>query len=147
MKIKKNIITSKIHIVPFERDKDNILKGCFDQYPPRLCVIDDDNSIAVDVETCMQYPYIRTFSSIYFYNEIEKNKIKIGKRFACRPYVLFNEDSLSTDLLKRKKEIINLLNQGVTFPDGNEELTNEEYLELINNKENIKVKKFGKKQK
>ena len=122
---------TRMHICCFENPNGFGLERDLQKYPDRLCVLDEEKDIVIDVETGHKYTYIRTFSMIYFLNEIERKKVELGKRFACFKYdnALLN---ISSDELKKCKEIINLLKSGYEFPDGNKELTNEQYLELIN---------------
>lgn len=127
-----------MHICKFERsDKDLILN--LNKYPERLCVLDKNRNVAVDVNTAYEYPYVKIMNMAYSIDLDEH------KRYACIEY----KSSLG---LKAKKEdlllcqeIINLLKQGFTFPDGNKELTNQEYLEML--KEEEKTAKILKKRK
>ena len=128
----KKIRMARLHICCFENFDDKRLKYDLEKFPDRLCVIDEDKDIVVDVETRHQYTYVRTISMLYFLNELERKKISVGKRVGCFEYDSLSLGILSSDDLKECKEIINLLKQGFVFPDGNEELSNEEYLELIN---------------
>lgn len=140
---------ARIHICCFESFNNN-LKTDLQKYLDRLCIIDEEKDIVVDVETRHQYKYVRTVSMLYFLNELETKKIIPGKRFGCFKY----DNSLidvSSDELKECKKIIDLLKQGYEFPNGNDVLTNEEYLELINRpkieEQPKKLFKIGKKSK
>ena len=99
--------------------------------------------VAVDVNTAHEYPYVRVMNMTYVIN----NGIPINneKRYACIEYVsLLGFDMKKSELLLCK-EILNLLKQGVIFPDGNKELTNQEYLEMLNEEEkNTKILKKRK---
>lgn len=128
---KKPRIT-KLHICCFEKYNENILKMNLEKYPERLCVIDDINNIVVDVETRHEYEYVKTVNMLYFLSDLEAKKISPGKRVACFEYSFLSFGNLSSDELKNCKEIIELMKKGHKFPDGNQKLTNEEYLELIN---------------
>ena len=140
----------KIHICNFEK-KDDLWKVNLNEFPERLCIIDNNNDIAIDVETKHQYTYIRTMSMMYFLNEMEVKKLKIGKRLACFEYSLLLLSTLSSEEITQCQEIIEALKQGFKYPDGNDMLTNEQYLELINKdknkKESNKILKKHKKRK
>lgn len=139
MNKEKRPLIARVHICCFDKFDETILKTDLNEYPDRLCIVDEENDMIIDVETKHRYTYVRTMSMLYFLNELERKKIKLGKRFGCFKY----DNSLlkiSSDELKQCREIINLLKQGFVFPDGNDELTNEEYLELIN-KSKTKEKK------
>ena len=56
----KKIRIAKIHICSFENYDENILKYNLEKYPDRICVIDEQKDIVVDVETRYQYQYVRT---------------------------------------------------------------------------------------
>jgi len=145
-----NYKIAKIHICNFEK-KEDFLKVNLNKFPERLCIIDEKNDIAVDVETKHQYPYIRTVSMMYFLNDTEVKKIKIGKRFACFEYFFLTLSGLNSEELIECKKIIESLKKGIKYPDGNDMLTNEQYLELINEnkiqKQSNKILKKSKKRK
>ena len=142
----KKIRIAKIHICSFENYNANILKYNLEKYPERICVIDEQKDIVVDVETRHQYPYIRTVNMSYFLNDSEKKKVIPGKRVGCFEYYSLSLFELSSDDLKKCNKIINLLKENYIFPEGNDELTNEQYLELINSskKEKESKKKYKK---
>lgn len=147
MRNKNKIRIAKIHICSFERVSSKDFKFNTEKYPERLCVIDENNKIAVDVETKHQYPYVETTSTLHFINNMYINQINEGQRVACFGYVIIlPTHDLSSKELDECNKIINLLKQGKNFKDGNKELTNEEYLEMINNsKHETKIKKIRKK--
>ena len=125
-----------LQICPFERLKGNILRPNRDDYPYRLCVLDKEVNIAIDVKTEMRYDYIRT-SMVYFLNE-ESKKIQDNKRYAIM--------ELHLSVLGIKKEeylhanlIVNKLKYGKEYKDGNT-ISNEEYLEYISKENKNKVK-------
>ena len=128
----KKIRISKMHICPFEKYDNSRLKFDLEKYKDRLCVVDENKDIVVDVETGHQYPYVRTVSMIYFLNELEAKKVVVGKRVGCFEYDSICLSDLNSEDLKKCKEVIELLKQSFVFPNGNEQLTNEQYLELIN---------------
>lgn len=140
----------KIHICNFEK-KDDCLKVNLNDFPERLCVIDNKNDVVIDVETKHKYPYIRTISMMYFLNEMEAKKITIGKRVACFEYSFLSLSRLNSKELIECEKIIESLKQGIQYPDGNDILTNEQYLALINktkiHEEPIKTLKKRKKRK
>lgn len=140
----KKIRMAKMHICPFEKYDETRLKFDLEKYKERLCVIDENKDIVIDVENRHQYTYVRTVSMLYFLNEIELKKVEVGKRVACFEYNSICLSDLSSDDLKKCKEVIELLKQGFIFPEGNKQLTNEEYLELITNKKKEEPKKMVK---
>ena len=106
------------------------------KYPPRLCVVDYENGIAIDVETNLKYDYIESSSRLYMGSIIDK--IKNDRRVAVlTSQVLFNKDNCYKKALK----IIKQLELGQQFEDGNLIFSNEQYLEYVNNfKEQTKQK-------
>ena len=129
-------------ICPFGRVENGMIKPNREDYPYRLCVLDKENGIVIDVKSKCRYDYIQT-SSIYFMKE-ESKKIELGKRYAIKELqssmFLTNDDDIN-----QAREIMCLLKNGIGFADGNM-ISNEQYLESIkeDNKENNKVKKKEK---
>ena len=143
---KENIRVAKIHICVFEKNNENQIKIDTQKYPDRICVIDEGKNIVIDVQTKHQYPYIRTVNRLYFASNDDAARVKYGKRNACFEYSNCPFLEFTPLEFKNCNEIIEQLNQGVEFLDGNEVLTNEEYLEMIKNEKNDnKIKKMLKK--
>lgn len=145
----ENYSIAKMHICSLEK-KDNCFSLKLKEYPERLCVIDKVNKVVIDVETAHQYPYIKVLNNQYFL-DMDIAEIKLlnsGERVGCISYATYSYGALDLKKLKRCKYIIELLNEGYTFPDGNKELTNEEYLEVVKNSKKMrKVKKMQIKRK
>lgn len=133
-----------LQICPFDRLEGGILKPNRDDYPYRLCVLDRESSIAIDVKDEVSYEYIRT-STVYFLNQ-ESKKIEKDKRYAIMEINLYMKGIEKEDYI-RANGIINKLNAGKEFIDGNS-ISNEEYLKNINNENNkviVKKRKWNKK--
>ena len=133
-----------LQICPFDRLEGGILKPNRDDYPYRLCVLDRESSIAIDVKDEVSYEYIRT-STVYFLNQ-ESKKIEKDKRYAIMEINLYMNGIEKEDYI-RANGIINKLNAGKEFIDGNS-ISNEEYLKNINNENNkviVKKRKWNKK--
>ena len=144
---KESIRVAKIHICVFEKNNENQIKIDIQKYPDRLCVIDEEKNIVIDVQTKHQYPYIRTVNRLYFASNDDAARVKYGKRNACFEYHTMPMLEFTSLELDCCNEIIKQLKQGVKFLDGNEVLTNEEYLEAIKNEKTYnKVKKMIKKE-
>lgn len=142
----KNYKIVKMHICRFER-KNGGLVFDMNKYPERLCVYDKQNKFVIDVETSHRYPYVRVLYQQMFYDIEEVKTLTPDKRVGCMEYATFIYD-LDKETLKKCKSIIKLLQKGKTFIDGNQVLSNEQYLKMINNVENVdKTKKIGKKRK
>ena len=136
----------QMHIGSFER-KDGILSFDIKKYPERLCIHDKKNKIVVDVETGHQYPYVRILNMQEVYYKEDTKLLTSNKRVGCIEYSTILCE-LDKEKLELCKNIISLLQKGHLFLDGNKILTNEQYLEIINNSENIKkTKKIGRKRK
>lgn len=125
-----------LQICPFERLDGGILRPNRDDYPYRLCVLDREKSLAIDVKSETSYEYIRT-SLVYFLNG-EAKKIEDNKRYAIMELHLSILGIDSKDY-EHANNILNELNNGKEFVSGNT-ISNEEYLENINNENNNKVK-------
>ena len=118
-----------------------------DRYHLRLCVIDEENEIAIDVEHELQYDYIKTGSSIYLQHKAI-NHIKDNKRAAIFGCITLESDISDKTMLKKSKDIIKGLEKNKKYLDGNSVLNNEEYLEVIKKaKEKPKMKKISFKNK
>lgn len=127
--------------------KENGIVEPDDRYPLRLCVIDEEKEIAIDVEHKLQYDYIKTSSSIYLQHKAI-NHIKDNKRAAIFGCVTLESDISDKTMLKNAKDIIKSLEKNKKFIDGNSALNNDEYLEIVKRKkENPKTKKINFKNK
>lgn len=129
-----------LQICPFERVNVGLLKPNREDYPYRLCVIDRDTNIVIDIKTYQKYEYIKT-SLVYFMHE-EAKKVEIGKRYAINE-LQSSIFPVENEVVKRSEFIIDFLKRGIEFTDGNT-IGNEEYLERIK-EENKTVKKKEKK--
>ena len=105
-----------LQICPFDRLEGGILKPNRDDYPYRLCVLDRESSIAIDVKDEVSYEYIRT-STVYFLNQ-ESKKIEKDKRYAIMELNIYMKGIEKEDYI-RANGIINKLNAGKEFIDGN----------------------------
>ena len=68
--MRSKIRIAKIHICSFDKLNGKDFKFNTTTYPERLCVIDENRGIAIDVETMHQYPYVETTSTLHFINNI-----------------------------------------------------------------------------
>lgn len=135
--MKDKYTINEINICTFRFNKQGRISPNLNEYPQaRLCVIDTENKIAIDVIHRLKYDYIETLSRLYFMNEASK-KIKENKRAAIFPYSLIHIDRSD---MKKAKKIINELENGYSFCDGNEVYNNEEYLELLEKENHKKAK-------
>ncbi len=125
-----------LQICPFERLEGGLLKPNRDDYPYRLCVLDKEKSFAIDVKSGVSYEYIRT-SLVYFLNG-EAKKIENNKRYAIMELHLSILGIDSKDY-EYANNILNDLRNGEEFINGNT-ISNEEYLEYINNENTNKIK-------
>ena len=136
----------QMHICSFER-KNGVLTFDMNKYSERLCVHDKKNKIVIDVETKHQYPYVRVLNMQTFYDMDEVKMLTPDKRVGCMEYVTVIFE-LNKEQLIACKKIISLLKKGKSFPNGNEVLSNEQYLEVINNSKSVvKTKKIERKRK
>ena len=132
----------KMHICRFERTEKGLALN-LNKYPERLCVLDKNRKVAVDVKTAFEYPYIKVINMAYVVND--GVKVNDQRRYACIEYNSLLGPDIKKEELLLCKEILNLLKQGVTFPDGNKELTNQEYMEMLKEeKNNVKIMKKRK---
>lgn len=149
----ERFFVKEIYICPFDRVQPGKLKPNLKDYPTRICVIDDEKEVAIDVKTGLKYDYIKTTSHLYFLSQ-SYEKIKEDKRVAVLPLMLISDDSYD---LREVVKIINRLKRNENFQDGNEAYGNEQYLEYINQEKEIeleeqqyshsKQKKLGKRKK
>jgi len=122
-----------LYICPFIRLSGlNIVPNL--EYPERLCAIDKQKGFAIDVKTNLKYDYLETLSRLYVGSIIEKTKD--GRRVAIPARFC---DVKSDKDYKIALKVINQLESGKDFPNGNDVLNNEEYLFLVQN-ENIEQK-------
>lgn len=127
----------KMFISPLEISSDGKSIKPIMEYPLRYCVIDTKEMIVIDIENELSYTYIETFSRLYVLAQAIK-AIKNNHRVAITPVHIFTCDS---NLIKKSKEIINRLENGEKFQNGNDVFNNEEYLENISHKQNKVMKK------
>ena len=122
--INKKIRIIKVPICTFDITENKKIKLNIQGYPCRLCIIDERKKIIVDVEHKLKYQYINKFDLI----ELEKNK---GKRIGFIQYNFLELNKLSSEELKICVDVVKLLNQDYNFKDGNQEMSNEEYLKIV----------------
>lgn len=123
----------EIHICPVLKIGNSFKPNL--EYPTRYCVIDEEKEIAIDIETKLQYDYVKTISRLYFISQ-SYEKINGDRRVAIFP--------LATLICGGKYRvegnfIIDQLKNGVEFQDGNEVFNNEQYLEYLNQEKGEKV--------
>ena len=133
----QKFLLRKIKICELKLNEDNSIIPD-SRYPERICVIDKDNKIAIDLDLKLKYDYIETKSNLYFFSK-SLDKIKQHERVAIQPLIfpLLTEEDYVNAL-----DIISKIENGEQFPDGNEVYNNEEYLKLLNEKQ--KTKKLNK---
>jgi len=136
-----------IHICCFDRGEKDKFKLDFNKYPTRLCVIDEEKEVAIDVETMHQYPYIKTVGMLDLLDDAQAKKVKLGQRAAVVEYIDLTYYTLDSKTLIKCENIINCLKQGIDFPDGNKELTNEQYLKMLRKQKNDKYENSNEKSK
>ena len=57
--MKNKYAINKVNICVFEFSGDSFVRPCLDKYPDlRLCVIDNEENIAIDVEHKLKYDYL-----------------------------------------------------------------------------------------
>ena len=118
------------------------------EYPIRLCVLDTEENFVIDIEHELKYKFIKT-NGEYSLCIGEKAKIEENKRFGLFKIIYLE---IPRESIEKAEKIIEKLKNGLTYPNGNDILTNEEYFTLINstkNKEmsNKKVQKMIKRKK
>lgn len=141
MKSNDRFSISEVHVCPFERTKDGFVKPLLNEYPTRWCVIDNINSIAIDIELGVKYNYIPTCSGIYMLNDASK-LIKDDKRAAVISYANILCD---LGIIEKAKPIIEKIKNNYQFVDGNDLYSNEEYLEYLKQEKNGKESLYKEK--
>ena len=122
----KDYVITELYICTFDLSREKIISPNLD-YPTRFCVLDKKRKIAVDIEHELQYDYIETISRLYFVENAAK-KIKNNLRAAIFPYHMPYKEN---DINIKGYKIIEQLKKGVIFQDGNDALSNEDYLNLV----------------
>lgn len=133
-----------VSICPVETINNKHKKPLVDAYPElRLCVIDNENKFAIDVIHELKYQYIDTINNRYLKDNLIYN-VDDGKRIAIFP----NKLMLTSDVTRKMcEDVIDKLESGYIFPDGNEVLDNRMYLELLGRErkqQKSKIKKIIK---
>ena len=125
--MKEKYSVNEVNICTFnlENGKNKTNLNSFPQ--TRLCVIDNEAGIAVDVKHELKYDFIETVSGLYFVS-YALDKIKDNRRVAVFPLLNIG---ISEDECKMAKSVINKLESGYEFQDGNIALSNEEYLKVL----------------
>ena len=122
-------------------DKTNeFYRPNINDYPRRLCVIDNDNGLVIDIEHGLKYDYIETINGKYAINN-SLSKVESGKRSAIFPIVAFNVDNRT---MSKALKIVERLKKNETFLDGNDVLNNEEYLKKVIKDEQSFQKKLSR---
>lgn len=104
-------------------------KGNFFQLNPnyliKKCVVDEQNNIAVDMETKLKYDYIKTVNGKYFLDNSQE-KIELNKKIAIFPikFILSSSENFYANL------IIDELKNGKNFEDGNKVINTDENLKF-----------------
>ena len=144
----KKYQVNHVNICPF-KITDRGFIPMRNEYPTtRLCVIDRDEGFAIDVNHELKYDFLESSSMLYFMNGASK-KIKENKRAAINPITNLG---LSEEDKKKVENILWKLEIGYEFEDGNDVLSNEEYLRKIEEEkqkieEKPKVKRLSKRKK
>ena len=145
----KKYRVTEVNICTFEHINNKCVRPRLNDYPhARLCVIDKQKNIAIDIYHELKYDFLETLNMTYFING-SMSKIRENKRAAIQPIITID---LTDDEVKKASMIIKKLEDGYNFIDGNDVLSNEQYLELvekefqekyenINNKQIVKRKK------
>lgn len=130
---------SLLYICPFKcLDEVNIIPDL--RYPPRLCVVDNLKGKAIDIENRLEYEYIDRVQRLNV-NGIG-DKISGEKRVAIPALYCLNTTEI---FYEQCLKIMNDLESGVRFKNGNSVLDNEEYLkEITRTQKKVKVKTLKK---
>ena len=142
--MKEGITLEYLHVSPFKRTESGVISVDM-SYPMRYCAVDHGNKIAIDIENKLQYDFVETISTLYIINNVFKN-LKEGTRVAIAPeYKIFNDAAVLNNYNKIKEQ----LEKGIKFKNGNDFLSNEEYLKTVKKEEEktYKIKKIGSKRK
>lgn len=134
--IKERFSIQSVFLLPLTLSTPNYLKLDFN-YPPRFCVIDKEKKIAIDIQMGLKYDYIETKSNLFVLNE-HADKIKENKRVAMGN--ITNLSNIDENTIKLGKKIIKKIQNNDIFIDGNDVLSNEEYLQIVNIQTNLKFK-------
>ena len=141
-KKEEKYIVREVNVCTFNLADNGYVRVNIQDFPDlRLCVIDTENNIAIDVNHELKYDFLGTQSTLAFYN-FSIDKIKGNKRAALLP---INVSDLEDEQEKRVNAIIKKLKKGFEFEDGNEVLTNEQYLELVEQETEQKYEKTKQK--
>lgn len=112
-------------------------------YVIRKCVVDEEQSIAIDMEDKLKYDYVKTINGRYFV-EKSSEKIELGKKIAVFPVSII----LSSDELLVAQSIIEELKSGKDFTDGNKVIYINDYVDSNKNSKQKRIefrKNKGKK--
>lgn len=135
----------ELQICPFEHLNLNdspCLRPMRNDYPYRLCILDKNNSIAIDVNTKYAYDFIE-MSTIHFYGMSYK-KIQGENRYAILKLSAGSMCEVDNDILIKAQDIRKQLEMGKEFENGNV-IDNETYLNLINHEMTYKKIKSRRK--
>ena len=67
----KKFSVNQVCICPFNRTNNGYIPQ-IGEYPYVWCVVDESNSIAVDICQELQYDYVKTMNGTYFLNDSQK---------------------------------------------------------------------------
>ena len=84
--IDQRFLVTSMYICPFEITDDRFVVQK-EGYPTRLCVIDNEQNIAIDICHGLKYDYVKIMSGLHFVSNYS-DKIKSQKRLAVFPQQL-----------------------------------------------------------
>ena len=142
----KKYQVNQVNICPFKISERGV-RPMLNEYPTaRLCVIDKEEGFVIDVNHELKYDFLESSSMLYLINGASK-KIRENRRVALNPLVNLG---ISDEDQKKVENVLYKLEIGYEFEDGNDVLSNEEYLRKIEEekqaiKEKPKTKKLKRK--
>ena len=142
----KKYQVNQVNICPF-KISDRGFMPMLNEYPTaRLCVIDKEEGFVIDVNHELKYDFLESSSMLYLINGASK-KIRENRRVALNPLVNLG---ISDEDQKKVENVLYKLEIGYEFEDGNDVLSNEEYLRKIEEEKQVinekpKTKKLKRK--
>lgn len=130
---------TQIRICTFTRTGEKTILPNY-EYPERICVVDNESKVAIDILDEIQYDYIETINMRHFKNK-SNERIKDNKRAAIFPVRLL---SIDDEYLKKAVKIVKKIQSGYRFLDGNAVYNNDEYLQHIQIQQEQLEKKASK---
>ena len=94
----------------------------------RICIIDEEKGFAIELDTYLKYPYLKTLDVNKFKDPSRLADINDGDMVVC---FVFHLLEISEQELKKVNGVCKLLQKGTEFPSANEVIDESAYRKMV----------------